>query len=495
MSNEPFPSLLVAEDRLEPQGSFAEAQADYLSPDPAVVRELDSLLSAKKIGVVAHFYMDPELQGVLAACEWPHVHISDSLAMADAATRMVEAGCAYIVVLGVDFMSENARAMLDAAGHEDVPVYRVAAEPIGCSLAESAEALAYGAYLTEAAETPRSLHVVYINTSLRTKAKAHAIVPTITCTSSNVVQTVLTAFAQIDGVHVWFGPDTYMGRNLVELFESLAAMDDAAIREVHAAHDRASMQKVLERFHYFRQGTCIVHHMFGADVAKTVREDYPDVYVTAHLEVPGEMFEVALERQQEADAGVVGSTSNILGFITRKVEEAVEQGGERRLRFVLGTEAGMITSVVNGVQRLLRAHAGSGVTAEIIFPVASEAIAEAPGSELAVVPGVSGGEGCSTAGGCATCPYMKMNSLDALLSVVRRAGAADDDLEPYHPRKYVDLIQGRTAADLGGEPILHMRAFQREGRLPEALVEDVKRRHAARGRAAEEPAPGASRGS
>ena len=43
------------------------------------------------------------------------------------------------------------------------------------------------------------LQVVYINTSLKTKALAHQQVPTITCTSSNVVQTVLTAFAQVGG--------------------------------------------------------------------------------------------------------------------------------------------------------------------------------------------------------------------------------------------------------------------------------------------------------
>ena len=42
-----------------------------------------------------------------------------------------------------------------------------------------------------AASGAPALHVVYINTSLRTKALAHAAVPTITCTSSNVVQTVL----------------------------------------------------------------------------------------------------------------------------------------------------------------------------------------------------------------------------------------------------------------------------------------------------------------
>ena len=72
----------------------------------------------------------------------------------------------------------------------------MASAEIGCSLAEAAESAAYAAYLRQAAAQPKSLHVVYINTSLRTKAEAHALVPTITCTSSNVVQTVLQAFAQ-----------------------------------------------------------------------------------------------------------------------------------------------------------------------------------------------------------------------------------------------------------------------------------------------------------
>ncbi len=68
---------------------------------------------------------------------------------------------------------------------------------IGCSLAEAAESPAYLHYLQQAATVPKSLHVVYINTSLRTKAQAHDMVPTITCTSSNVVQTILQAFVQV----------------------------------------------------------------------------------------------------------------------------------------------------------------------------------------------------------------------------------------------------------------------------------------------------------
>ncbi|MGB3050457.1 MAG: quinolinate synthase NadA [Polyangiales bacterium] len=474
-----FPSLRITADALIPQGVFAEAQAAFLKPDPELVVQLGNLLREKNTGVVAHFYMDPELQGVLSACDWPHIHVSDSLAMADRAIAMAERGVSTIAVLGVDFMSENVRAMLDASGHSNIPVYRVSMDSIGCSLAESAEAEAYGAYLMNASETPRSLHVVYINTSLVTKAKAHAIVPTITCTSSNVVRTVLQAAAQIPDVQIWFGPDTYMGDNLAHMFQSLAEMPDDQIRQLHPEHNQASIRSLLPRFHYFEQGTCIVHHMFGREVVDLVRAHYADVFVTAHLEVPGEMFELGLQAQREGN-GVVGSTSNILAFILGKVDEAIARGEQVNLRFILGTEAGMITPIVLQVQAKLRDYASEGgaeLSAEIVFPVASEAIAQDAQSGLGIVPGVAGGEGCSTAGGCATCPYMKMNSLQALLGLLERIDAEPrSSLVPFEPRKYVQEIRGRTAADLGGEPILHMRAFQRSGELPQALVSDVLRR-------------------
>ena len=42
-------------------------QNKFLRPDPAVVDALVAQLQAKKVGVVAHFYMDPEVQGVLSS--------------------------------------------------------------------------------------------------------------------------------------------------------------------------------------------------------------------------------------------------------------------------------------------------------------------------------------------------------------------------------------------------------------------------------------------
>jgi quinolinate synthase len=65
-----------------------------------------------------------QVQGVLSAAaeQWPHIHISDSLVMADAAVKMAQEGCSTIAVLGVDFMSENVRAILDEAGLSHVQV-------------------------------------------------------------------------------------------------------------------------------------------------------------------------------------------------------------------------------------------------------------------------------------------------------------------------------------------------------------------------------------
>ncbi|XP_043806442.1 quinolinate synthase, chloroplastic isoform X2 [Manihot esculenta] len=422
---DPFPSLVITSEGIQAKGSYAEAQARYLLPDESKVQELVNVLKEKKIGVVAHFYMDPEVQGVLTAAQkhWPHIHVSDSLVMADSAVNMAKAGCKFITVLGVDFMSENVRAILDQAGFGEVGVYRMSKERIGCSLADAASSPAYMNYLEAASRSPNSLHVVYINTSLETKAYAHELVPTITCTSSNVVQTILKAFTQIPDLNVWYGPDSYMGANIAKLFQQMTAMTDDEITEVHPAHNRDTIRALLPRLHYYQDGTCIVHHLFGQEVVDRINEMYCDAFLTAHLEVPGEMFSLAMEAKRRG-MGVVGSTQNILDFIKQRVQEALDRNVNDQLQFVLGTESGMITSIVAAVQHLLgsaKSSGGAKINVEIVFPVSSDSITrtstnsspdqesvEAGDIVLPVVPGVSSGEGCSIHGGCASCPYMKL---------------------------------------------------------------------------------------
>ncbi|ESQ43618.1 hypothetical protein EUTSA_v10012812mg [Eutrema salsugineum] len=491
-SFEPFPSLVLTCDGIEAKGSFAEAQAKYLFPEESRVQELVKVLKEKKIGVSAHFYMDPEVQGVLTAAQkhWPHIYISDSLIMADAAVKMAKAGCQFITVLGVDFMSENVRAILDQAGFGEVGVYRMSDETIGCSLADAASAPAYLNYLEAASLSSPSLHVVYINTSLETKAFAHELVPTITCTSSNVVQTILQAFAQLPELNVWYGPDSYMGANIVKLFQQMTLMTDEEIANIHPKHNLDSIKSLLPRLHYFQEGTCIVHHLFGHEVVERIKYMYCDAFLTAHLEVPGEMFSLAMEAKKR-DMGVVGSTQNILDFIKQKVLEAVDRSVDDHLQFVLGTESGMVTSIVAVIRKLLGSSANSKLKVEVVFPVSSDSMtktsSEGPNSfrvgdvTLPVVPGVAGGEGCSIHGGCASCPYMKMNSLNSLLKVCHNLPDVENKIGGFKAERFKrQTPQGKLIADVGCEPILHMRHFQANKELPKELVHHVLSRESKR---------------
>jgi len=334
------------------------------------------------------------------------------------------------------------------------------------------------------------MHVVYINTSLVTKATADHLVPTITCTSSNVVQTVLQGFAQVPEATIWYGPDTYMGRNLAQLFSSLSKLPDEEVRALHPNHTATTVAAFLPRLRYYEDGTCIVHHIFGGEVCEQVRLGYGDAYLTAHFEVPGEMFSLAMAAKRRG-MGIVGSTSNILDFIASKVQEALSRPHGDRLQFVLGTEAGMITSIVRKVQGMLSKAGRRDIEVEVVFPVASKSIStaeqrtsastlplELPGSGIRVLPGPASGEGCSLEGGCAACPYMRINTLAALQSVAEKTGTQVGDvlLEAYKPRPYAELIGGKTVARAGCVPILHMRHFQRTKQLSDALIDDIRTR-------------------
>ncbi|GKY93558.1 hypothetical protein MPSEU_000323200 [Mayamaea pseudoterrestris] len=487
-----FPSLIIgANKRLEAVGSFAEAQAMYLDPDPASVSLLAEALQTTQSGVVAHYYMDVELQGVLQAASKvlgdARIGIADSLKMGDMAVDMCrDLNVQNVACLGVDFMSESVQTILQKNGHGDIPVYRATKSPIGCSLAESAEREGYRAWLQKESAGQNALHVIYINTSLETKAVSSSIVPTITCTSSNVLATLLQASAQMkdDNLKILYGPDTYMGRNLETLLDIILATpswtNDKIASDLHPQHNRDSLQRLRESIHVFPSGNCVVHHMFGNAVVDAVKRNYSDAYVTAHLEVPGEMFEIAMSKSL-TDDGVVGSTSDILKFISRKVQSAASRGAKDRFKFILGTEAGMVTSIVQSVQQILEETGNEGVEAEIIFPVASDAVmaTDEGDSSLPLVPGVAGGEGCSTAGGCATCPFMKMNDLDAVLDVLSMIESGKTDALRSHlppDRLSGKLINGHSAVDLATESIMFMRDFMQTQQLSNSLVDQVLRR-------------------
>jgi quinolinate synthase len=283
------------------------------------------------------------------------------------------------------------------------------------------------------------------------------------------VATVLQCFAQIPEGHVWFGPDTYMGQNVAQLLRALVERGDAAVRAVHPDFDAQRLDSAISRFHYFQSGHCIVHHLFGDEVAERVARDYGDALIAAHLEVPSAMFGLALKAQL-CGRGVVGSTSDILNFVNRRLVEAIESGSPRRLRIILGTEAGLVTSLVHQVKQQLESRRASGAEVEVIFPVASEAIVVTSDRQLPVVPGVASGDGCSLEGGCATCPYMKMNHLDAVFDVLVQLSRNETErLRSHAARRNRGTVPGFDIEE-ARRPLLAMREFSKSRRLPDALV-------------------------
>lgn len=218
---------------------------------------------------------------------------------------------------------------------------------------------------------------------------------------------------------------------------------------------------------------------------------YCDAFLTAHFEVPGEMFSLAMEAKRRG-MGVVGSTQNILDFIKQRLQEALERNVDDHLKFVLGTESGMITSIVATVRTMLTSvkplPKRANINVEIVFPVSSDSMTNTKKTSngslnsaavedplnLTIVPGVTSGEGCSIHGGCASCPYMKMNSLSALLKVCQNLPNDKNVLSAYEAGRFSShTLTGRSVADVGCEPILHMRHFQANGELPAKLVQQV----------------------
>ena len=439
--------------------------------------------------------MDAEIQGAISHLPSSQRLISDSLLMGQGAIDQAKRGMKHIIVLGVDFMSENVRALLDKSGFHDVKVYRLSDRKIGCSLAESAEKLAYKAYLLKGMErNPESLHVIYINTSLKIKGKSEEIMKTITCTSSNVVKTILQAFHQNSNMDIWFGPDTYMGENLKKLLSKIAEIPDEEIKKLHKEFDKEKIRDLIGKFHYFNDGICIVHHFFDNGVVETIKKNYYEqAFITAHLEVPGDMFALAYEKQRRNE-GVVGSTSDILNFILKKTEEFSKiQKNEKtekteksekseknsnlekssRIQVILGTESGMISMIVSEVQQILH-KLNSSLEVEIIFPVSAEAVSQNSKGEL--MPGNHGNEGCSIHGGCATCPFMKMNSLEGLMDVCEMIDSekTKEKLLKFIIKNKGESEEDRRIMDSGVQPIIEMQYFQKNGKLSEEFIEKIR---------------------
>jgi len=247
--------------RPDARGAACTAQAWARVPEPLPRREREALaaraadlLRARQAVLVAHYYVDGDLQDLALATGGC---VADSLEMA----RFGRAHAAQtLVVAGVRFMGETAK-ILSPAKRVLMPELEAT-----CSLDLGCPPEAFGAFCD--AHPDRQV-VVYANTSAAVKARAHWMV-----TSSCALGIVRHLHEQ--GHKVLWAPDRHLGRWIREQTGADMLLWD---------------------------GACIVHDEFKGAELEALRREHPQARVLVHPESPASVV---------AQADVVGSTSQLL---------------------------------------------------------------------------------------------------------------------------------------------------------------------------------------
>jgi quinolinate synthase len=233
---------------------------DRLSPAAreAAMARAAALLKAHDAVLVAHYYVDGDLQDLALATGGI---VADSLEMARFGR---DHAAQTLVVAGVRFMGESAKILS--------PGKRVLMPDLDatCSLDLGCPADEFAAFCD--AHPDRKV-VVYANTSAAVKARADWMV-----TSSCALAIVRHLHEQ--GEKILWAPDRHLGRYI---------------------QDQTGADMLLWN------GECIVHDEFKALELELLRKQHPDAMVLVHPESPE-----GVVRQ----AHVVGSTSQLLKAVT-----------------------------------------------------------------------------------------------------------------------------------------------------------------------------------
>jgi quinolinate synthase len=243
------------------EGTSCTANAWARVPDaPSAAEKVElkarikQLLIEKQAVLVAHYYVDAELQDL---AEETGGCVSDSLEMArfgrDHAAKT-------LVVAGVKFMGETAKIL---SPEKTILMPDMDAT---CSLDLGCDAQEFAAFCD--AHPDRTV-VVYANTSAAVKARADWMV-----TSSIGLDIVAHLHAQ--GKKILWAPDKHLG---------------------------AYIQKQTGADMLLWQGSCLVHDEFKGIELDVLKAEYPNAKVLVHPESPASV--VAL-------ADVVGSTSQLI---------------------------------------------------------------------------------------------------------------------------------------------------------------------------------------
>jgi quinolinate synthase len=235
-------------DNVEPNPWLTEAEkADYIA-------KIKALLVEKNAVLIAHYYVDDELQ---ALAEQTGGYVSDSLDMANFGSKHK---ADTLVVAGVRFMGETAKIL---SPEKTVIMPTLEAEcslDLGCPIDE------FSAFCDQ---YPDREVVVYANTSVEVKARADWIV-----TSSNAIQIIEALKA--DGKKIIWGPDRHLGQYI---------------------KNKTDADMILW------QGHCVVHDEFKLHELEQLMAKYPQAEVLVHPESPESVI---------AKADFVGSTKQII---------------------------------------------------------------------------------------------------------------------------------------------------------------------------------------
>jgi len=235
---------------------------DNVTPNPwlseaektAYKAKIRALLEQKDAVVIAHYYVDDELQ---ALAEETGGYVSDSLDMANFGAQHE---AKTLVICGVRFMGETAKIL---SPEKTVIMPTLEAEcslDLGCPIDEFSQFCD---------EYPDHEVVVYANTSVEVKARADWIV-----TSSNAIQIIENLMAQ--GKKIIWGPDRHLGQYI---------------------NNKTGADMILW------QGHCVVHDEFKLHELEQLMEKHPDAEVLVHPESPESVI---------AKADFVGSTKQII---------------------------------------------------------------------------------------------------------------------------------------------------------------------------------------
>ncbi len=206
--------------------------------------EIDRLKVEKDAVILAHFYVDGEIQDIAD-------YTGDSLKLARDATQV---GQSTIVFAGVHFMAESAKIM---NRQKRVLIPDLLA---GCSLAESCPPDRLAAFQKELRDEERDfVTVAYINTSAAVKSLCDWIV-----TSGNARELIEERVPE--DKEILFVPDQHLGRYLME---------------------------VTGREMILWPGACMVHEMFSLQDLLRAKRNHPGSLVVAHPECPQNILEVS----------------------------------------------------------------------------------------------------------------------------------------------------------------------------------------------------------